>query len=79
MELTTIAKQILNHGRTCPLNKQIQQRARTELVKALGVANEMRTRYLNKVTTRYAGKKSSKSSPVPLNASLIGPTSRLAG
>jgi CHAD domain-containing protein len=77
-ELTAISKQILTHGPACQLSRQIL-RARTELVKALGVANEMRTSYLNKVTTRYAGKKSSKSSPVPMNASLIGATSRLAG
>jgi CHAD domain-containing protein len=76
IELAAIAKDILNHGHACQLSRQIHQRAKTEFLKALDVADAMRKRYLNNEAPRYAGK---KSSPAPLNASVIGATSQLAG
>ena len=74
-ELAKTAEHVLDDKDAYQLG-QIQQRAKTEFVKALDVANAMRAAYLNDAAARNAGK---KRPPVRLNASAIGATSRLTG
>jgi CHAD domain-containing protein len=73
IELATIAKNAFRHRDECVLNRQIQQRTKTEFIKALKVANAMRARYFNEESARHPGKKS----PPRLRASVISATSRL--
>src|SRR5262249_26041871 len=56
-QLSGIAAEVLNHGRTCEISAQIHTRTRQEFLKALVSANRLRAGHLSDETSRGTHKK----------------------